>query len=174
MRPAARIDHFVREDDNMFTAMNGHKLARNFMGYTTDRAETLLGLGVSAISRYPQGYLQNAADMTTYKKMLTEGKLPSLRGRTLSDDDRLRADIISTLMCYFDCDIAAILARHKLAPDHFDDILSGLDDLVSDQVAEINDRRLTIHPKARQLARVVAARFDTYFTQSAQRHVQAA
>ena len=35
-------------------------LRRNFQGYTDDTAPVLIGLGASSISRFPQGYAQNA------------------------------------------------------------------------------------------------------------------
>ena len=36
-------------------------LRRNFQGYTDDTAPVLVGLGASSISRFPQGYAQNAS-----------------------------------------------------------------------------------------------------------------
>lgn len=171
---AVGLDHFVREDDPMWQALNNRKLARNFQGYTTDLAPALLGLGVSAISKYPQGYLQNASDMVTYKKMIEAGNPAALRGRALTDDDRLRAEIISDLMCYFDADLLALLTRHDKPVDYFDTLLRDFDDLIKDGFVTIKSRHIRINPKARQLARVVAARFDSYFQQSAKRHAQAA
>ena len=168
------LDHFVRADDAMFKAQETRRLSRNFQGYTTDRAETLIGLGVSAISRHRDGYLQNASDMTTYKKALDAGRLPVARGRRLVPDDRLRAEVISELMCYFDCDLEVLLARHGMAPDYFDDVLAGMDDLAKDKAVTISRRTIIINPLARQIARIVAARFDRYFSQNPRRHVQAA
>jgi coproporphyrinogen III oxidase-like Fe-S oxidoreductase len=49
-----------------------------------------------------------------------------------------------------------------------------MSDLVNDGLVEILGRRIKITPSARQIARVIASRFDTYFTQSNKRHTQAA
>jgi hypothetical protein len=38
----------------------GGRLRRNFQGYTDDQSPVLIGLGASAISQFPDGYVQNA------------------------------------------------------------------------------------------------------------------
>ena len=43
------LDHFARADDPLSIALRTGRLRRNFQGYTTDRADTLLGFGASAI-----------------------------------------------------------------------------------------------------------------------------
>ncbi len=50
------LDHYAREDDELAWAAKHARLHRNFQGYTTDEAETLIGVGASAIGRLPQGY----------------------------------------------------------------------------------------------------------------------
>lgn len=168
------IDHFVRPHDSMATALHNKTLVRNFQGYTTDDAAGLIGLGVSSIGKVGNGFFQNVTHMTGYAKALAAGQLPVTRGRMLTDDDRLRSDIISDLMCYLEVDVGAILAKHGLPVEHFDDILASMNDLVEDAVATVNGRRLSIHSDARQMARIAAARFDSYFGQGPAKHSQAA
>src|ERR1019366_10004995 len=55
---AVGLDHFARPGDAMAQAAMRGTLARNFQGYTTDKAPVLIGLGASAISALPQGYVQ--------------------------------------------------------------------------------------------------------------------
>ena len=43
------LDHFARHDDSLAT----RRLNRNFQGYTTDRADALIGLGASAMALSP-------------------------------------------------------------------------------------------------------------------------
>lgn len=167
------IDHFVREDDEMFDAFQRKNLARNFQGYTTDRAETLIGLGVSSISRHAEGYVQNAANMVQYRERLSKESLPALRGIALTDEDRLRADIISDLMCYFEADVGSILDKRGFLKTHLDAVLALLKDMEEDGCLLLEDRRVTVLPRFRSIVRVVASRFDDRFTHSLKRHAQA-
>ena len=81
------------------------RLHRNFQGYTTDDADALIGFGASAIGRMPQGFVQNAPDLAGYARAVAAGRLPIVKGLTLSDDDRLRGDIIERLMCDLELDL---------------------------------------------------------------------
>jgi oxygen-independent coproporphyrinogen-3 oxidase len=55
------IDHFARPTDSMAVAARTGHLRRNFQGYTDDTCDVLIGLGASAISKFPQGFAQNAS-----------------------------------------------------------------------------------------------------------------
>jgi oxygen-independent coproporphyrinogen-3 oxidase len=50
------IDHFARPTDSMAVAARTGHLRRNFQGYTDDTCDVLIGLGASAISKFPQGF----------------------------------------------------------------------------------------------------------------------
>lgn len=65
--PEIGIDHFARPGDGLAVAAKASRLRRNFQGYTDDGAEVLLGLGASSISRFPQGYAQNAPATGAYR-----------------------------------------------------------------------------------------------------------
>ncbi|MGB0960371.1 MAG: oxygen-independent coproporphyrinogen III oxidase, partial [Halocynthiibacter sp.] len=54
------IDHFAKPTDSMAISQKNGTLRRNFQGYTADPAEALVGVGASSISRFPQGFTQNA------------------------------------------------------------------------------------------------------------------
>lgn len=49
------IDHFALTNDPMTLASRTGTLFRNFQGYTTDQSKVLIGVGASAISKFPQG-----------------------------------------------------------------------------------------------------------------------
>lgn len=91
------LDHFARQHDSLATL----PLNRNFQGYTTDAAETLIGLGASAIGKLPQGYVQNAVAAADYARRIARNGLATARGSELTQDDRLRAHVIERLMCDF-------------------------------------------------------------------------
>jgi oxygen-independent coproporphyrinogen-3 oxidase len=93
------MDHFALPDDEMARAAEDGTLGRNFMGYTTQRADELVGLGASAISELADAYAQNARSPDEWRAGLDTHGLATLRGWWLSDDDRRRRWLILDLMC---------------------------------------------------------------------------
>lgn len=168
------LDHFAAPGDSMHRARDARALSRNFQGYTTDRAETLLGFGTSSIGRTAQGFFQNVANTTEYGAAILGMRLPVSRGCLTSAEDRLRADIISDLMCYLRADTGAILQRHGYPAGALDAPLSGLSDLIEDGLVDLQGGVIGVNAAARQIVRVVAARFDAYFTAQVRRHAQTA
>jgi oxygen-independent coproporphyrinogen III oxidase len=160
---AVGIDHFALPTDSMALAANNKTLHRNFMGYTTDVAETLLGFGSSSISAYPQGYVQNVGEIPTYSAAVRQGVRPLHRGLELKTSDKLTAEIIRSILCHFEADVPAIAARYGLpVADIFVDE-NAWQQLVADGAVSGNPRGVfTLTTLGRQLARPVAACFDAY------------
>src|SRR5262249_18044341 len=100
------LDHFALPDDSLARNMRTGQLRRNFQGYTVDRADALIGLGASAISRLPQGFAQNAPGSGGYARAIVAGRFATTRGIALTPEDRLRGRIIERLMCDFAVDLA--------------------------------------------------------------------
>jgi oxygen-independent coproporphyrinogen-3 oxidase len=98
----------------MAAAARAGRLRRNFQGYTDDTAAVLIGIGASAISRFPQGYAQNLSASSRYGAAMDQGLLATERGHAMTADDRLRADMIEDLMCRFTLDLPALAARHAV------------------------------------------------------------
>ena len=69
------LDHFALPGDRLAIARQDGRLKRNFQGYTDDSADTLIGLGASAIGRMPQGFVQNAVPTRNYLARIAEGRL---------------------------------------------------------------------------------------------------
>ena len=103
------LDHYARPDDELVPVARTGRLHRNFQGYTIDDADVLIGFGASAISRLAKGFAQNASDVGNYSRAIATGKLATVRGIAISDDDRLRGQIIERLMCDMAVDLAAIV-----------------------------------------------------------------
>ena len=104
------LDHFAHPEDDMAIAYLDGKLKRNFQGYTTDQAESLIGFGASAIGVNDGGYIQNHSSIHEYERCIDNGLLPVVRGVAVSDDDRLRRAIIQELMCNYHVDLDDMLA----------------------------------------------------------------
>ncbi|MFS2316812.1 oxygen-independent coproporphyrinogen III oxidase [Maricaulis sp. D1M11] len=161
---AIGIDHYARADDDMAIQLREGRLNRNFQGYTTDRAQTLIGLGASAIGRLPRGFVQNTPDVATWSRAIEQGQLATARGHALDQDDECRAAIIERLMCDLEADLPALRARFGELPE------ADLDDLVADGIVQIDESAIRISPDYRMLARNVAARFDNRLGQGPARH----
>ena len=154
------FDHFARADDGLARALEEGRLVRNFQGFTDDPAAVVLGLGASAISRFPEGYAQNAVRLDDHRRLVAEEGIATVRGHVLDDEDRLRAAAIMELLCYGECDLAAVCLSHGRGPDGLDDALARLEMLAADGLVTLAGRRVTLRPAARPLARWAAAAID--------------
>ncbi len=157
------MDHFAKPDDSLVQAQRQGKLQRNFQGYSTLGDCDIVGLGPSAISRIGDSYSQNIRDLDGYYAALNSGHLPVARGIKLNDDDIIRRDVISTLMCHGELDWLAIGERHDIdAPRYFADELDRLKALAADGLVAIDSRFIRVQPRGRLLMRNIAMCFDNY------------
>lgn len=159
---AIGLDHFAKPTDSLAQARAAGLLCRNFQGYTTDRAESLIGLGASAIGSLPQGYVQNAAAVPAYRTLLADGKLPVTRGVRLSQNDRMHRDAIQSVMCDMTVDLDAIAHSYGLGREVFRDAFANLDRLMRGGIISMQGGRVTMMPQWRSAVRIVAAAFDQY------------
>ena len=167
------LDHFALPDDEMAVAFREGRLRRNFQGYTTDESNILLGFGASAIGRLPQGYVQNEVGTRAYEKAIAGDRLATVKGYALTDDDRLRAEIIERIMCDFSVDLDPICARHGSAAEAMLKSAPRLQDLISDGIVELDGTSLAVTDDSRFLVRSVAAAFDAHLDGSKQLHSRA-
>jgi oxygen-independent coproporphyrinogen-3 oxidase len=170
---AIGLDHFAHPDDELAVALAEGRLHRNFQGYTTDTAPVLIGMGASAIGALPQGYVQNMLPLKDYRETVAAGRFATAKGLALSDEDRLRRDVIERLMCDLAVDLDAVCAQHGVATGHFVDDLSKLSPLAADGVVEMHGSRIVVTEAGRPLVRLAAAAFDAYLAPGEQRHSKA-
>lgn len=155
------IDHYAREGDTLAEADRTKTLRRNFQGYTDDTADVLIGLGASAVSRYPQGFAQNHSTSSRYASAIDDGRLATVRGYAMNDEDRLRSTMIEHLMCRFELDFEALADQFDLGTEDIKFRVAGVADRFDDYV-EIKGNRLRITQSARLIARLVASELDTF------------
>ncbi|MGL4310326.1 MAG: oxygen-independent coproporphyrinogen III oxidase [Paracoccaceae bacterium] len=155
------IDHFARPEDGLAVAARTGQLRRNFQGYTDDTAAALIGIGASSISRFPQGYAQNAASTSEYTAAIRAGRFATARGHVFSAEDRARARIIEALMCDFTCDADDIARMHGIPPASVRSWFRKANTAFGEMLSW-NGAVLTIPPRARPLTRMIARTFDAY------------
>lgn len=167
---AIGLDHFALPDDPMTIALRAGKLRRNFQGYTVDQADALLPFGASSIGRLPQGYVQNAADVGTWRRAIEARRFATVKGAAFTRDDLARAAVIERLMCDFSVDYGVIAENMLGDASAFDAAQEDLAQLIREGVAFQEGRRVSITETGRPFMRLVAAAFDAYLPTRAARH----
>ncbi len=152
------IDHFALHGDGLEVAQRTGTLRRNFQGYTDDTSEVLIGLGASAISRFPQGYAQNNPATSAYSKAVRNRQFATHKGHSFSSEDHLRGRLIETIMCEFEVNAQ----DHPVADRPRIRAMMSETARQFDGAVKIDGDRLWIPSDARALTRLVARSFDAY------------
>ncbi len=161
------MDHFAVPDDELAKALNNGTLQRNFQGYSTFADTNMLSFGVSSIGMLNNSYYQNIKDLDSYYSSLDNGQLPIFRGVLLDQDDVIRRDVISDIMCKFELDFNLISDKYKIDfKKYFASNLIKLNDLVEIGLVLLNDDLLSVTTKGRFLIRNIAVIFDKYYIQT--------
>lgn len=155
------IDHFAKPEDGMAKALKAGTLRRNFQGYTDDTAPALIGLGASSISRFPQGFAQNASATAAHTKAIRDGRFSTHKGHRFSGEDTLRARIIEALMCDFHVSRAELLRDFDVTPARIEAMFQRAAGEFGDMV-RVTDEGFFIPERARPLTRMIARAFDAY------------
>jgi oxygen-independent coproporphyrinogen-3 oxidase len=167
------LDHFALPGDSLAIARQDGRLKRNFQGYTDDAADTLIGLGASAIGRMPQGFVQNAVPTREYLARIAEDRLATAKGYAFTGEDRFRADIIERIMCDLAVDLPRVSRLHGRDLRSAIVDLPRIESLIADGAVTMIDNRLSISDGAEFLVRSVASAFDAHLANSAATHSRA-
>ena len=160
------LDHFARPDEALARSLKDGSITRNFQGMSTGRELDLIGFGPSAISHLRGvGFIQNIGDADTYASCASASRTTVWRGMELSDDDRLRQEIMEDLYATGVIDPAVYEERFGIDfGDYFREVVPRLEMLATDGIVRIGDggRIELTDPLGRILMRNVAALFDAY------------
>src|SRR5450759_1393905 len=138
------IDHFALPGDSLAIASAAGRLHRNFQGYTSDIARTLIGICATAICRRPQCYVLNASETGAWSRAVAAGKLPVARGHALAEQDGLRAGVIERIMCDGSVDLSAAGRALGFADDWYVEELPELIQLEKDRLLTYADGKLLL------------------------------
>jgi oxygen-independent coproporphyrinogen-3 oxidase len=158
------MDHFAREQDELAVAQRRKTLQRNFQGYSTKAGADIYGFGMSAISQLVDSYAQNVTDIPLYRARVADGVLPLHRGYVLTTDDRIRREVIMTLMCHLEIGFDEMARRTGCGDfrEYFAAELAGLDGFEQDGLLVRDDEGFRITEPGRLFVRNVAMRFDAH------------
>jgi len=157
------MDHFAKPTDAMSKALFDGTLQRNFQGYSTLKGVDLHGMGMSSISHTGGRYHQNQKELPAYQADLDAGRLPLLRGYSMTSEDRIRYDAIMHIMCNLFIDYQKLSEQLGLDfAEHFKTDIASLGDLEADGLVRREANGLHVTPLGRLFVRIVAMRFDAY------------
>lgn len=157
------MDHFAKPDDPLTLAQNSGHLQRNFQGYATHGNCDLLAMGVSSISSIDNIFVQNHKDIASYTEALNQGKAPSFKGLTLTEDDQLRQAVINQLICHFELEFEPFNHGYGIDFEHyFADALNELAPMIDDGLIERSEHGLRVSSDGRLLIRRICMAFDIY------------
>jgi len=157
------MDHFALPDDELSIAMENGTLQRNFQGYSTMRDTDLVGMGVSAIGKVGNSFVQNLKDIRDWQAAIESDQLPVWRGLSLSGEDRLRRGVISAIMCQGFVNFGDFERKYGIDfNEHFAWELKSLKPLEDDGLIELSERTIEVTPTGLLLLRAIAMKFDEY------------
>jgi oxygen-independent coproporphyrinogen-3 oxidase len=157
------MDHFALPNDALAVAKRQGRLHRNFQGYSTQPDCDLIALGVSAIGKIGSTYSQNAKTIEEYEDLLSQGKLPVVRGLALARDDLARRAVIMALMCqgqvlYESIELAWLLDFRE----YFEQELETLRDHEAMGLVQVDESGIQVTASGWYVVRAIAMVFDRY------------
>jgi oxygen-independent coproporphyrinogen-3 oxidase len=155
------LDHFARPYSRLAKAAAEGRMVRTFQGYVERRADSIVGLGTSAISSTPRMHWQNYPDLGEWEAAIAARRLPVERGFVLDEDDRARAALINRLMCDGTVDLGRLGREYELDARVY--FARELDTLTSlDELAVYEDGVIRTTPLGKLLVRNICMVFDRY------------
>ncbi len=148
------FDHFARPEDGLAQACGAGQMRRNFQGFTDDPSETLIGLGASAISSFPDRIVQNAKNSGQYRMLASAEVLSGERGVVRTAEDRTRGRVIESLLCEGQADISGIDVPTPVA--------TYLEDLSKLGLIDLRAGAISLATEGLPYSRTIAALFDDY------------
>lgn len=163
------MDHFAKENDELFLAIEKNELRRNFQGYSTKGGTQSIGIGLTSIGEGEDYYAQNYKELKDYQNAIDSGKLPLERGIVLSLDDKIRKSVIMQLMSNFKLDFRGVEKEfHINFNDYFAKELQEMQNFAKEDLLTLHKDGLQVSKTGMLLIRNIAQSFDAYM----QKHTQ--
>ncbi|GAB4330334.1 MAG: oxygen-independent coproporphyrinogen III oxidase [Calditrichia bacterium] len=164
------MDHFAKPEDELSRALKDHTLYRNFQGYTTKAGAEVFAMGITSISQLKTAYAQNSRELGQYKEKLQRGELPTVVGIRLDEDDQLRREVITELMCNNRVLKTRFEEKYGIRFDeYFAESLGQLDEFIADGLMVNEADRIQVSEPGRLIIRNIAMAFDKYLKEDQKR-----
>lgn len=153
------MDHFALPDDALLQAQNRGTIHRNFMGYTHNYTQLLIGLGASSISDTWGAFGQNIKTVEEYMETVNKEMLPIFKGHLLTYDDKVLRKHILNLMCKGETNW--ILDKEQC--DHLQKATSNLKELEKDGLVVLQSFKVDITEAGSAFLRNICLCFDAHY-----------
>ncbi|MBL4657015.1 MAG: oxygen-independent coproporphyrinogen III oxidase [Flavobacteriales bacterium] len=150
------MDHFSLEGDSLYTSSKSKKLHRNFMGYTSNHTQLMIGLGVSSIGDTLYAFGQNVKSVEGYMEKIEKGEFPIFRGHILSEEDLIVRKHITNIMCNYETSWDVNGAEAGVIEEG----LGRMKELESDGLVVISDGGLVIPEEGKPFIRNICMALD--------------
>lgn len=150
------MDHFALPNDSLVRSEQEGRLHRNFMGYTSNRTQLMVGLGVSSISDSGDAYVQNEKKVEDYLAKVNANEWPIIKGHILDDEDVVLRKHITNLMCQFSTSWENIEMQTAALYEGLDRI----DEFNKDGLIELEPFQLKVTDKGKDFIRNICMAFD--------------
>lgn len=150
------MDHFALKSDQLFQATIHKTLHRNFMGYTANTTQLMVGLGMSAISDSWYGFAQNAKTIKAYESIVASGEIPVFRGHILNEQDLVIRQHILNIMCHLETS----WTDNNLRFPEIDMVLEALKEAQKDGLIVVDNDSLKVPEAAKPFIRNICMGFD--------------
>ena len=156
------MDHFALPTDSLYKAINEKTLHRNFMGYTANKTQLMIGLGMSSISDSWYGFAQNVKTVKEYQKLVNQGEIPIFRGHLLTEEDLIVRKHILNIMCHFKTEWSF---KEKEIID-LQKQTELLNEMAQDGLIYIKENSIKVPEHARPYVRNICMAFDMHLQKS--------
>jgi oxygen-independent coproporphyrinogen-3 oxidase len=165
------MDHYAKPEDELSIAMKNKMLHRNFQGYCTrETTGQVYGFGASSISQLESAYIQNVKAFASYMNLIEETGFAVERGYSLSNDDIIRREIITEIMCNGYLSFTDISKQFGKPVDEIKQITgfseNKLADFIADDLVKFEKDVLTLNEDGFLVVRNIAMAFDPLLTVS--------
>ncbi len=150
------MDHYALPQDELTIAKEKGYLNRNFMGYTTEQNQMMIGLGCSAISATGTAFVQNEKVVEKYQASVLNNELPLIIGHYLTEEEQISAKLINQIICNGSVDFK----RSTLAMQLWEEAQDELEEMQKDGLLEMEDYSLKVTEEGMLFVRNICSLFD--------------
>ncbi len=150
------MDHFALETDSLYVSTKTKNLHRNFMGYSANKTQLMVGLGMSSIADSWYSFAQNVKTVKEYEALVNKGEFPIFKGHVLTEEDLIIRKHILNIMCHFETS----WEEEKMQFPELKGSLKRLEEMEKDGLVIISENGLKVPEKARPFVRNICMTFD--------------
>jgi len=150
------MDHFALKHDSLYKAKMNQTIHRNFMGYSSQKTQLMLGLGMSAISDSWYSFAQNIKTVEEYQSTVNKGRIPIFRGHLLNNEDLILRKHILNIMCHFKTD----WSNKKMQTPALIKGINKMKELEGDGLVVLSDNQLKVTEEGKKFVRNICMCLD--------------